>query len=80
MDDDFVKMAKLLVPYILSRDMMVTKRINGMEVTGKEMSNYVRVSILSLYTIFDIYIFSAPMKIYEKLYLYSMIVISASYH
>lgn len=45
MDDDFVKMAKLLVPYILSRDMMVTKRINGMEVTGKEMSNYVRTFV-----------------------------------
>lgn len=31
MDDDFVEMVKLLVPYILSRDMMMTKRINGME-------------------------------------------------
>lgn len=29
MDDDFVEMVKLLVPYILSRDMMMTKRING---------------------------------------------------
>lgn len=44
MDDDFVEMVKLLVPYILSRDMMMTKRINGMEVTAKDMSKYVRVS------------------------------------
>lgn len=44
MDDDFVEMVKLLVPYILSRDMMMTKRINGMEVIGEDMSKYVRVS------------------------------------
>lgn len=49
MDDDFVEMVKLLVPYILSRDMMMTKRINGMEVTGKDMSKYVRVSAFNTY-------------------------------
>lgn len=49
MDDDFVEMVKLLVPYILSRDMMMTKRINGMEVTGKDMSKYVRVSAFNLH-------------------------------
>lgn len=49
MDDDFVEMVKLLVPYILSRDMMMTKRINGMEVTGKHMSKYVRVSAFNTY-------------------------------
>ncbi|XP_065933795.1 atlastin-1 [Magallana gigas] len=45
MDDDFVEMVKLLVPYILSRDMMMTKRINGMEVTGEDMSKYVRAFV-----------------------------------
>lgn len=49
MDDDFVEMVKLLVPYILSRDMMMTKRINGMEVTGKDMSKYVRVSAFNIH-------------------------------
>lgn len=45
MDDDFVEMVKLLVPYILSRDMMMTKRINGMEVIGEDMSKYVRAFV-----------------------------------
>lgn len=49
MDDDFVEMVKLLVPYILSRDMMMAKRINGMEVTGKDMSKYVRVSAFNIH-------------------------------
>lgn len=49
MDDDFVEMVKLLVPYILSRDMMMTKRIIGVEVTGKDMSKYVRVSAFNIH-------------------------------
>lgn len=57
MDEDFVEMVKLLVPYILSRDMMMTKRINGMEVTGEDMSKYVRVSAFNIYiNISDIHI------------------------
>lgn len=35
---------KLLVPYVLSRDKLVPKRINGMDVTGEDMLKYVKVS------------------------------------
>lgn len=44
MDEDFVASVKLLVPYVLSRDKMVPKRINGRDVTGKDMLKYVKVS------------------------------------
>lgn len=40
MDDDFVEMVKLLVFYILFRDMMMIKCINGMEGDRKR---YVKV-------------------------------------
>lgn len=44
MDEDFVASVKLLVPYVLSRDKMVPKRINGRDVTGEDMLKYVKVS------------------------------------
>lgn len=44
MDEDFVASVKLLVPYVLSRDKLVPKRINGMDVTGEDMLKYVKVS------------------------------------
>lgn len=49
MDDDFVEMVKLLVFYILFRDMMMIKCINGVEVIGKDMLKYVRVSVFNIY-------------------------------
>lgn len=44
MDEDFVASVKLLVPYVLSRDKLVPKRINDRDVTGEDMLKYVKVS------------------------------------
>lgn len=44
MDENFVASVKLLVPYVLSRDKLVPKRINGRDVTGEDMSKYFKVS------------------------------------
>lgn len=44
MDENFVASVKLLVPYVLSRDKLVPKRINGRDVTGEDMLKYVKVS------------------------------------
>lgn len=43
MDDDFVESVQLLVPYILSKDRLVTKRINSVDVTGENMLKYIKV-------------------------------------
>lgn len=44
MDDEFVENVQLLVPYILSRDGLVIKQINSMDVTGEKMLKYIEVS------------------------------------
>lgn len=44
MDENFVASVKMLVPYVLSRDKLVPKRINGRDVTGEDMLKYIKVS------------------------------------
>lgn len=45
MDDDFVESVQLLVPYILSKDKLVTKRINSVDVTGENMLKYIEAFV-----------------------------------
>lgn len=45
MDDDFVESVQLLVPYILSKDRLVTKRINSVDVTGENMLKYIKAFV-----------------------------------
>lgn len=49
-DDEFVDMVKLLVLYILSDEMLVTKQINNMDVTGEDLLFYVEVLVKHLKT------------------------------
>lgn len=43
MDDDFVEYVELLVQYIFSRNMLVTKQMNGREMKGKDLMMYMKV-------------------------------------
>lgn len=43
MDDDFVEYVELLVQYIFSRNMLVTKKMNGRELKGVDLMMYMKV-------------------------------------
>lgn len=45
LDDDFVDNVKSLIPYILSKEMLVARQINNMDVTGKYLLKYVKVFV-----------------------------------
>lgn len=48
MDDEFIESVKLLVPYILSKDNLVIKQIDGVDVTGQTMLDYIEVLVNAL--------------------------------
>lgn len=50
MDEEFVESVKQLIPYVLSRDILMSKRINGMDVTGEDMLKYVKAFVELLKT------------------------------
>lgn len=43
LDDDFLENVKILVSYILSRDMLIPKRIHNKTVTGEDIVKYIKV-------------------------------------
>uniref|UniRef100_K1QDH5 Atlastin-1 n=1 Tax=Magallana gigas TaxID=29159 RepID=K1QDH5_MAGGI len=43
LDGDFVENVKLLIPYILSKEMLVARQINNTDVTGQYLLKYVKV-------------------------------------
>lgn len=45
MDENFVVSVKMLVLYVLFRDKLVLKCINGRDVIGEDMLKYIKVSI-----------------------------------
>uniref|UniRef100_K1R676 Uncharacterized protein n=1 Tax=Magallana gigas TaxID=29159 RepID=K1R676_MAGGI len=45
MDDDFVEYVELLVQYIFSRNMLVTKQMNGREMKGKDLMMYMKAFV-----------------------------------
>lgn len=44
MDDEFVTHAKMLVPYIMSKDNLVKKTVNSREMAGRDWFQFVKVS------------------------------------
>ncbi|XP_052715327.1 atlastin-1-like isoform X2 [Crassostrea angulata] len=45
MDDDFVEYVELLVQYIFSRNMLVTKKMNGRELKGEDLMMYMKAFV-----------------------------------
>lgn len=45
MDDEFIESVEMLVPYILSKDNLVIKQIEGVDMTGQKMMNYIEVLV-----------------------------------
>eukprot|EP00105_Crassostrea_gigas_P038520 XP_019922668.1 PREDICTED: atlastin-1 isoform X2 [Crassostrea gigas] len=45
LDGDFVENVKLLIPYILSKEMLVARQINNTDVTGQYLLKYVKVFV-----------------------------------
>lgn len=43
LDDDFLENVKVFVSYILSRDMLIPKRIHNKTVTGEDLVKYIKV-------------------------------------
>lgn len=44
LDDDFVDNVKLFVNHILSKEMLIAKRIHDKAVTGEDIVKYIKVS------------------------------------
>ncbi|XP_061197696.1 atlastin-1-like [Saccostrea echinata] len=47
-DEEFIDYVKKLVPYILSKEKLVTKRINSADVKGEDLLNYIEAYVYSL--------------------------------
>ncbi|XP_062621079.1 atlastin-1-like [Saccostrea cucullata] len=47
-DEEFIQYVKEFVPYIVSREKLVTKRINSTDVKGEDLLNYIKAYVHSL--------------------------------